>query len=234
MASKREFENYEELARFIYNMQIREIGDGSEGTVYLGKDGYAYKLFYEEPWASDTKEIEPDRIIMKQELPLDSFAFPQELFIVDGKVMGCKMELVRRNLVGTMNIVTYSDFFDVDIYAFYRAYEKLIEDVKTLSDLRILLFDVANNIMFDGKKITVVDTFYYTRELKEQYEKNLYIVEKAVEQIFNFWLENSGLEEQEITEHDVLTYLEHVFDAMSSKNMDEEFFYDEIIGKKKK
>ena len=102
-------------------MQIREIGDGSEGTVYLGKDGYAYKLFYEEPWASDTKEIEPDRIITKQELPLDSFAFPHDLFIVDGKVMGCKMELVRRNLVGTMNIVTYSDFFDVDIYAFYRA-----------------------------------------------------------------------------------------------------------------
>jgi hypothetical protein len=228
------YDKFEDLARFIYSMHIRELGSGSEGVVYLGKDKYAYKLNYEEPWASDTRQLSPNEIISKEDADLPSFAFPLEIYTVEGIIMGCKMERVKNNLLSTEHTISYMDFFDIDIYEFYEAYKVLLEDVKKLSDLKIKLFDVANNVMYDGNKLTVVDTFYYTRELKEQYEKNLYIVEKAVEQIFNFWLENSGLEEQEITEHDVLAYLEHVFDAMSSKNMDEEFFYDEIIGKKKK
>lgn len=234
MGKIREFADYTSLAKFIYDMYVKELGDGSEGTVYLGKDGYAYKLYYEDAWSSDTDTLVPEKIITTDDVDLECFAFPYEIYTVDGKVKGAKMKFIRRDLISTEHTVCYSDFFDVDIYKFYEAYQRLLEDVKSLSELKIQLFDVLNNVMFDGKKLTVIDTFYYTKEEYETLEKNIHILEAAIESIFNFWLENARLKEMSITNHDVLAYLENVFDAMSGKNKSEKFLYDEIISKKKR
>ena len=226
------YDKFEDLARFIYSMHIRELGSGSEGVVYLGKDKYAYKLNYEEPWASDTRQLSPNEIISKEDADLPSFAFPLEIYTVEGIIMGCKMERVKNNLLSTEHTISYMDFFDIDIYEFYEAYKVLLEDVRKLSDLKIKLFDVANNVMYDGNKLTVVDTFYYTREEYDTYEINLYIVEKAIELIFNFWLENNDLEQFSVEDHDMLGYLEKVSDTMSSSFGDEKFFLEQILGKK--
>ena len=226
------YDKFEDLARFIYSMHIRELGSGSEGVVYLGKDKYAYKLNYEEPWASDTRQLSPNEIISKEDADLPSFAFPLEIYTVEGIIMGCKMERVKNNLLSTEHTISYMDFFDIDIYEFYEAYKVLLEDVRKLSDLKIKLFDVANNVMYDGNKLTVVDTFYYTREEYDTYEINLYIVEKAIELIFNFWLENNDLEQFSVENHDMLGYLEKVSDTMSSSFGDEKFFFEQILGKK--
>lgn len=226
------YNTFEDLARFIYGMHIRELGSGSEGVVYLGKDKYAYKLNYEEPWASDTRQLSPNEIISKEDADLPSFAFPLEIYTVEGIIMGCKMERVKNNLLSTEHTISYMDFFDIDIYEFYEAYKVLLEDVKKLSDLKIKLFDVANNVMYDGNKLTVVDTFYYTREDYDTYEINLHIVEKAIELIFNFWLENNDLEQFSVENHDMLGYLEKVSDTMSSSFGDEKFFFEQILGKK--
>lgn len=232
MGKKVTFSDYDSLAKFIYENTIREKGSGSEGTVYQGKDGFAYKLMYEEPWASDVLDVPADEVIMMDEIEVDieSFAFPIDIYIIDDKLMGYKMKCVKKeDLVSTLHTTSYTDFYDIDIYDFHNAYQRLLEDVKKLSEQKIQLFDVTNNVMFDGSDITVVDTHYYTKENHNTYESNLRIIEKAVEQIFNFWLDNSDLPEKEVMDHAMLEFLEQVFDAMSELNQDEEFFFEEVI-----
>lgn len=232
MVRKLVFEEYLDLAKYIYERQEKYLDDGSEGTVYKGADGFAYKLMYEEPWISDIKILNPDEIITIDDINLKSFAFPIELYLIDGKVMGSKMKYVRPSIVSNDYTLSPVDFYNIDIYQFYKAYEILLEDVKKLSDMNILMFDVANNLMYDGKTITIVDTHYYTREDYNTYEKNLHIVEQAVKAIFDLWLDSAGLEEVEIENHNMIKYLEDVFDKMSELNKDEKFFFEQILRKK--
>jgi hypothetical protein len=142
------------------------------------------------------------------------------------------MKYVRPSIVSNDYTLSPVDFYNIDIYQFYKAYEILLEDVKKLSDMNILMFDVANNLMYDGKTITIVDTHYYTREDYNTYEKNLHIVEQAVKAIFDLWLDSAGLEEVEIENHNMIKYLEDVFDKMSELNKDEKFFFEQILRKK--
>ena len=95
MVRKLVFDEYLDLAKYIYERHERYLDDGSEGTVYKGVDGFAYKLMYEEPWMSDIKELNPDEIITIDDINLKSFAFPIELYLIDGRVMGSKMKYVK-------------------------------------------------------------------------------------------------------------------------------------------
>lgn len=180
------FNSYKDLADYINEKMIEEKGSGSEGTVYLCDDGYAYKLFDEDHILDPYIEIED--IITVDDIDLPSFALPIELYVVNGELKGYKSKYIKEDYISTYNTAGDLDFFDIDINDFVLAYYKMIKDIILLSKNKISMYDVAANLMFDGNCLYAIDTCYYKKEESATYEYNLKMFNGAIMMVFDTWL----------------------------------------------
>ena len=77
---------------------VRELGSGSEGTCFLGKDGLAYKDMSE---GYRSEQYIPDDVITTSSYKNKSFLFPHVLFVVGDELMGYTSDAVTCNLTST-------------------------------------------------------------------------------------------------------------------------------------
>lgn len=214
MKTIKEFSSYEELKKFIKGNAISELGAASEGTVYLHRDGYAYKLFdYDHEF--DPK-IEIDEIITIDDINLDSFAFPIELYVVNGCVKGHKTKYVLKDFFSPACTCESLAFFDVDLDNFKIAYYKILKDVIELSNKNIAMFDLGANLMFDGISLIGIDTCYFRKVNYNPQEQNIDMLNTAIEYAFNFWLERTKNYKEllQIKENKIDEYLDNVNNMM--------------------
>ena len=159
---------------------IKKIGEGSEGSCYLSSDGYVYKLY---DGICDS-HINPENVITKDELDLDSFNFPREVYVVNGEVKGHKSDFFPHN-----KFVFYWDSdedFQLDYEALANAYDAFIQDIHKISEAGILLFELCYNLMFDGKRLVACDTCEYKKlndfDFEELFLKNVDNLDYAIDQ----------------------------------------------------
>lgn len=223
MKNIKEFNTYKDLEEYIIKNKIDEKGSGSEGTVYLCDDGYAYKLFDEDHELDPYIEIED--IITTEDIDLPSFAFPIELYVVNGELKGYKTKYIKKDYISIYNTAEGLDFFDIDIDAFVRAYYKMLKDIIILSKEKISLFDLGSNLMFDGKLLYGIDTCYYKREENDTYEYNLKMFNAAIALVFDTWLcrVESYTKRLTIEEEKIADYLEKVESIMIAEYGEEAF-----------
>ena len=126
------------------------IKDSKEGSLYL-IDNEVYKIYYEEE-----SEKNP---ICRENLYLETFLFPTEIYMHNGKVFGYKTPYIEKNLLGYKKMVKG---WNPDIVQFKKALDQFIFDTFVISMNHIETIDfVFRNTIYDGNKFYIIDTLNY-------------------------------------------------------------------------
>lgn len=151
--------NQKEKKKFIKNIEKKEYmldnGSGDEGTCYL-INGDVYKVFH----GTLNCNYIISNTLCKDDIDLESFIFPTEIYTCDQIVFGCKTDTyISENKIHERRL--YSGKFP-SIDNIKRALPQLIRDIYLLSRNHVFADDLAwRNLMFDGKKLYVIDTLDY-------------------------------------------------------------------------
>ena len=174
------YENISDYQKYVKSITSKFIGIGAEGSVYLTKDNDVIKLY-----GFPNKRYAPGRYIMDDDIKLDSFIFPKELFVCDsinkddGKICGARMDYFDNNLFNQ-----YDNIDDIDLDKLLIAREKFMADAKEISKEGYFLADLSCNILFDNNTLKAIDTLSYTKReycSSEEIElDNTYMVDLAL------------------------------------------------------
>lgn len=174
------FESVEQFQAYRRQKTCRELGEGSEGICYLGKDGKAYKDF---TVGYLPEEYLVDEVITTDDVDVKSFIFPDTLFAVDGKVVGYTCKCITKDDLDYkylfMNGIDHINFDKL-----IAAYETMNNDALVLANHGIRIFDLSYNIMFDGNNLYGIDTCGYTRDTNDLCQHNLFCVSQAIKDLF--------------------------------------------------
>lgn len=172
-----------EVKLYIQSRVFREVNSGSEGTCYEGRDKKIYKYLDFDTSAPYIIE----EIITEEDIQLESFAFPEELYVVDDTLRGYRTKKVARDYFGD-NIFDIENITEIDFAAVAKAYRRMLEDVRLLSEEKILIFDLPFNLMFDGENLVGIDTCGYKRVNYDPLNRNIKSLNHAIEGLFKLWI----------------------------------------------
>lgn len=199
------FNSEEEFIAYRKSKTCGELGTGSEGTCYLGKDGFAYK----DLTGGFRSEIYiPEDIVTTADYQNKSFAFPHVLFAVGDELVGYTCDVVKRDLTN-YNFIFYSGLDHIDFDKLYAAYQVMYEDAVRLAEDGISIYDLSFNLMFDGEKLTGVDTCGYHHAPVMECLRNPEFVDDAVKNLFTHYAEYAKGEKLDMS-MDVLPFLKMV------------------------
>ncbi len=199
--------------REIKSKLIHEIGCGSEGVCYA-YNGEAYKVMYDKSIIHKMSEtldymVNPTQIITTDDIDLPSFAFPKEVYATKEWLLGYKTKLIEQNLFHINNFLDIDDLKNIDFNALAVAYKLMLEDVDLLSKEKVEIYDLTFNLVFDGKRLTGVDTCGYKKTNEDVKEGNRKCLALAIEDMFTLVSDHEI--DESIENNDIDSYLEKVY-----------------------
>lgn len=197
----------------IKNKLYYELGRGCEGICYKYK-GEAYKIMFDKSIIYKLIGIldymkNPTQIITENDINLPSFAFPREIYATKDWLLGYKTKLIENNLFNTNNLLGIDDLKTIDFNALAIAYKIMLEDVDLLSKEKIEIYDLTFNLVFDGKRLTGIDTCGYKRTKNNVKYHNRKSLALAIEDMFSLVSDFEIIES--IKNDDIDSYLEKVY-----------------------
>lgn len=178
------FHNKKEFKEFIISKKLYKIDGGAEGEFYISTmDRKGYKIFFNfEKYCMPIYEI--DKVIMNDEVNIDSFIFPEELLIVNDQIKGYVTKYVSKNMLLDNNLISI-DIDNFDFKSFKEAYINMKIDIVLLSEKHIAVYDILNNLIYNGKKLYAIDTLgYYKSDSKYLLKRNIASLDSAIDMIF--------------------------------------------------
>ena len=128
----------------------KSLRPGGEGTCYVVGNS-VYKLYKED------RDIENP--IGKEDLDLESFLFPEEIYRCNNKIFSYKTPYIENN---EFIIKTFRNWKIPDINKIKKALIPLIRDIYVLSKNNIEAIDLTwRNALFDGERFYIIDTLDY-------------------------------------------------------------------------
>ena len=172
MKNIREFKERREFDSYMLDNIKKYIGSGGEGDVYLNASGEVLKcmkLSSEPRYYSSSQDI-----IMEDDMPLESFMFPKELFILNDQIIGYKSNYFQGNI-----IKNNSDSF-IDPDTLIKARNRMIKDIEVLTSKGYYLFELPRNLLFNNERLCAIDTLDYRRIENVSLEINTDILDYAL------------------------------------------------------
>ena len=198
---------------FIEANSIELIGSGSEGSCYRGRDNKVYKFIeFDKP-----NDYNVEELITDDEIHLDSFAFPEELYVVGTQLKGYRSELVERDLFAVSNTVDIETIDCINFHNLSNAYKVMLIDVARLSNKNVLIYDLPFNLMFDGDKLTAIDTCGYKRVDYNPLRDNVRSLNTSMELLFKLWFESYKDENFKINGTDIDSFLGEVYSEIPNE-----------------
>ena len=164
------FPSKQDFHRYLVKQIKTEIGEGSEGIVYLTHNNETIKEMF-----INNYTYPDNNILMASDVKLDSFLFPKKLFLVNNCIIGYTADY-------SPNIFKFcdGDIHDIDLIALVSAGYKMIRDIKVLTDMKYVLYDMPNNLLFDGKSLKAIDTLQYFKKDTVTLKENINILRHAL------------------------------------------------------
>lgn len=178
MKNIKEFKSGTDLDLYINSKKKKFIQSGTEGEVYTTKDNNIIKYMkesYRPKYLSESKDI-----IMSSDLQLDSFIFPDELFVIGDQIVGYTSNYFEGNILKFPNSrVDHEEELNLD--ALIEARFKMIEDIKELTELGYYLVELPHNILFNNEKLCAIDTLDYRKSnMSDLLQKNIHNLDYAL------------------------------------------------------
>ena len=205
------FNSEKEYSTFIQKKICKELGSGSEGTCYLGKDGLAYKNFLD---GFVNNDYVLENIITSNMCDNASFNFPHVLFAVDNKLVGYTSRLIERDLTN-YNYMFFHGIDHINFDKLISAYEVMYQNAIRLAQDGISIFDLPYNVLFDGERLIGIDTCGYTKKPSFQCGDNPNSVDEAVKRLFIHYAKDVHGDTLD-TNVDTVSFLKMVHDKYSS------------------
>lgn len=205
------FKSNKELTTFIIGKKITLLNRVTEGICFLGEDNKVYKMLGKDIIKNDNYKVE--EVITEDDIKLKSFAFPQELFVLDEKLVGYSSEYIPNDKFGTINL-NIASVAKMDFEKFSNAYKIMQEDVDILSRNNILMFDLPFNIIYDGNRFVGIDTCGYKKVDYDPTDKNNESFNYAIEGIFRLCYNDFEDPDLTFNDSDIDSYLERVVDKL--------------------
>lgn len=156
MKNMKIFDTPQDIKEYILENRIKKIGCGVQGETYLAKDNTVLKEMH----AGFVVPYD-DTIIISDKFKLDSFIFPDELYIANDLVYGYKAKFFKNDVFCDMY---RTEDKEIDLEKLLKARLKVIEDIKVLTEYRYGLDDTIGNVLFDGEKLALIDTLGYVKD----------------------------------------------------------------------
>jgi len=188
------FETNKELKSFLDSKRLSYISEGSEGKCFASRtDNDAYKVFFDDGAMLLEDEYDPKKIITTDEIELECFAFPKEIYTINGKLKAYRTKKIDNNLFKydeqpNIDLGEQSNLYAIDFKKLEKAYLNLKKDIIILSKAGIRIYDLCFNLTFDGETIIAIDTCGYTKVDYDVLNDNLSSLNYAIENLFSLWL----------------------------------------------
>jgi len=152
--SKTDYDN------LIKERSIEFLGKGNEGECHLLNDYKVYKIY------NGNFDIVPEanKIITSDMINSYHFIFPNQVYTVNGKVVGTQSNYVPV-LDKTHSMLELEDNFIDALYSF-------AGELYNLSLNGFVSFDFGTNFIFDGYDLYDIDTLGHSFDLENKYDRN--------------------------------------------------------------
>ena len=112
------------------------------------------------------KLLNENDIIMDGDYDLESFIFPNELYIFEDNILGYKSKYFN-------NDIMEDNLRYINIEALLKARKRIIKDIKVLSNEGYYLWGLALNTLFDNEKLCAISTVNYCKALSVKLKHNI-------------------------------------------------------------
>lgn len=150
---------------------------GSEANCYL-KDNCVYKIYNEE------MNHRIHNTICKDDLDIESFIFPDEIYTCEDDTFACKMRYIPYDYLDKKKL---RKGITPNVEKIKKALHSFIKDIYLLSQNNIYTYDLDNNTLFDGEKLYAIDTLSYKIVEYDPYERNVNLVKEAILNYIDFF-----------------------------------------------
>ena len=157
------FFSKEHLDLFLSNLIY--LGQGSQGTCYLNKRTNMVIKIFNDYFDNEIAGYSDEFLMRFSFIKNSSFVWPSDVIKIGNEVVGYTMPYKKAK-----NLYKINPLF-VNLNTFDRAAQRVMNDVKVLSDNSIRLYDVIYNILYANGKFYVIDTLEYSKR-KTSYEEN--------------------------------------------------------------
>ena len=142
------FDNKSELLNYIKLHYIKALGIGREGASYLMDNGLVLKHLYDEY----TKEF----ALKFKDMNIESFVFAKSGVLINDYINAIFMEYIKG-----FNLLD-KNLDNKNILMIGNQLQKLVEDIKKISELGILVKDFfPGNVIYNDNGFKVIDTMCY-------------------------------------------------------------------------
>lgn len=172
-------------------------GEGAEGRCYLSKiDGKIYKIINK--LDIDGKPInnyDIKKIITINDVNLVYYVLPEELYVMNGKLIGYKTKYVKDDifLEGVTTKRICKEVYNLDEKILLSAYYRILKETDKLSDEKIKIYDLTYNLLFNGEDYYGIDTCGYHRIEEDVFKYNQSVLEEAIKENYYQLLCNYNL-----------------------------------------
>lgn len=180
------FKDRNEFNRYINKLFY--LGEGSQGKCYLDKDNnLVYKIFFDYYFDDDDCGYREEDIIKFSGIKNSTFIWPREVIFVGGLVVGYIM------LYCNANNLYKIDPLNVNLKGLEGMIDSVYRDIDILTKNEVCLYDVRYNVLYNSKKIYIIDTLEYgyrkidTIDNREQFDKEimLFLVDSYFDDFVN-------------------------------------------------
>jgi|GEM_PF-3398271 len=181
-----DFKTTKELQNFLASKKLSYIAEGSEGICFASKvDNDAYKVLFDDEMLLEN-DYNPKEIITTNVIELDCFAFPKEIYTLNGKLRAYRTKKIDKDL---FKYDEEPNIYSLNFKKLEKAYLKLEKDIISLSKAGIKIYDLCFNITFDGESLIAIDTCGYTKVEYDVLEENISLLNYSLESLFSLWFE---------------------------------------------
>jgi len=168
------FSSEQEVNNYFNKMHLTGIGNGVEGVAYLDN---TKNCVYKQIRPDYAVYYEPS-IITTSMFNLDSFIFPDELFLLRENIIGYRTRYFKGDVLCD---ITRREDAQIDLEKLLEAREAMIKDIKVLTDANYVLDDMYGNVLFNGEKLAAIDTLSYYQEEGIDLATNIKSLDKALD-----------------------------------------------------